>query len=436
MISSLDLPVTAKDIAHSTKSDSVLSKVLQSLITGRDTFVNAEECKQYKAVWNELSVEQDCVLRGSRVVIPTDLRERVLSEIHADHQGIVRSKSIARTFVWWPGIDKNIELYVKKCENCMLQQNNPKQMRMHPWECPRYAWQRLHIDFAGPFLNHSYLIVVDAYSKWPEIIPMQCTTSLSTINALMSIFATHGLPERIVTDNGPQFSSREFREFLDINGIQHTQSAPYHPSTNGEAERFVQTFKKNMKCRQANSSNISSCISKFLLSYRTTAHAATGLSPSILLMGRRIRNKLDLVHPNYHSHQETRGWKQLESLGNVKQYDTSSQVLVRSYNTPNKWSLGEITQRLGNMHYQVNVNGNVMKRHVDQLRPSVIDRSVQEGTGISRFVEPRIPELIESESNVLTPRVDSGSVQIPNVAIPSALPERSTRGKPPERLNL
>ena len=237
LVNSFEFPITAKDIAQSTRSDTVLSKVLQSLITGRNTFIENDVCKPYKEIWNELSVEQDCILRGSRIVIPTSLRDRVLSEIHADHQGIVRSKSIARTFVWWPGIDKSIELYVKRCQNCALQQNNPKPVRMHPWECPRYAWQRLHIDFAGPFLGHSYLIVVDAYSKWPEVIPMQSTTSVCTIKVLMQIFATHGLPERIVTDNGPQFCSQEFKEFLEVNGIQHTFSAPYHPATNGEAER-------------------------------------------------------------------------------------------------------------------------------------------------------------------------------------------------------
>ena len=160
-------------------------------------------------------------------------------------------------------MDKDIELYVKQCQECAIHQNNHEPARMHPWECPRFAWQRLHIDFAGPFLGHSYLIVIDSYSKWPEIIPMESTTSLSTIKVLMRIFATYGLPERIVTDNGPQFSSHEFKNFLDLNGIFHTFSAPYHPSTNGEAERFVQTFKHNMKCRQANSANISTCIHKF-----------------------------------------------------------------------------------------------------------------------------------------------------------------------------
>lgn len=147
---------------------------------------------------------------------------------------------------------------------------------MHLWEYPRHAWQRLYMDFAGPFLGHSFLITVDAYIKWPEVIPMHSASSYATKKALMSIFAMHGLPERIVTDNGTQFISEEFSEFLKPYGINHTRSAPYHPSTNGEAERFVQIFKHNMKCRQATPSNIICHIRKFLLSYRTTEHDATG----------------------------------------------------------------------------------------------------------------------------------------------------------------
>ncbi|XP_064122695.1 uncharacterized protein K02A2.6-like [Macrobrachium nipponense] len=287
--------------------------------------------------------------------MPNALRNRVLSEIHADHQGIVRSKSIARTYVWWPGVDRDIENLVKKCMNCALQQNNPKLTRMHPWELPRYPWQRVHVDFAGPFLGYSYLILVDAYSKWPEVIPMQTTSSVATIRSLMQIFATHGLPERIVTDNGPQFTSQEFKEFLNVNGIQHTLSATYHPSTNGEAERFVQTFKHNMKCRQAN----------------------------------------------------------------------SGYVMVRSYNTPEKWVQGEIVRKIGNLHYDVNVGGKIVKRHVDQLQS---------------FGTNNTEVQVSNTSNLNNSDVQTAHQDVQNHATaqntPIVLPNRMSRGKPPERLDL
>jgi len=435
LIDSYNLPITAKHIAQSTKQDPTLSKVLQGLVTGRNPILPGEDCKPFVAVWSELSVEQDCILRGSRVVVPKQLRNKVLAELHADHQGIVRVKAVARSYVWWPGMDKDIEMYIKQCTSCTIHQNDPKPARFHPWEYPHYAWQRLHIDYAGPFLGYSYLIVVDAHSKWPEIIPLQSTTSTSTIRALMQIFSVHGLPERIVSDNGPQFCSQEFKDFLTVNGIQHIQSAPYHPATNGEAERFVQTFKQHMKCKNADSTNIHSNISKFLLTYRTTPHATTGVAPSILLMGRRIRTKLDLMLPNILSDQQSKGWKQLQQQGKVREFQPSSQVMVRSYNTPNKWVPGIITRKVGNMHYDVNVNGNVTKRHTDQLKPSWTDQMQnspveQNHVADQQSTDQSVPST--NDEQLVQPTVPSSQSSVAQ----RVLPDRATRGSPPERLDL
>ena len=384
------------------------------------------------AVWSELSVEQNCILRGSRVVVPKQLKQQVLAELHADHQGIVRAKAVARSYMWWPGIDKDIEMYIKQCPSCAIHQNYPKPARFHPWEYPRYPWQRLHIDYAGPFLGYSYLIVVDAHSKWPEIIPMQSTTSVSTIKVLMQIFAIHGLPERIVSDNGPQFCSQEFKDFLAVNGIQHIQSAPYHPATNGEAERFVQTFKQHMKCKNANTSTVHSSISKFLLTYRTTPHATTGVAPSLLLMGRKIRTKLDLMLPNLLSEQQTKGWKQMQRQGKVTQFKPLSQVMVRSYNTPDKWVPGTVTRQVGNMHYDVNVNGTVTKRHIDQLKPSCSDQT--QTSPAEQNTNAKQHNIIPSsnEEQPLQPQVPSSQSPAAN----RVLPDRATRGIPPDKLDL
>lgn len=145
------------------------------------------------------------------------------------------------------------------------------------------------------------------------------------ITALMQLFATHRLPERIVADNGPLFCSNESAQFLKANGIQHTRSAPYHPSTNGEAERFVQTFNHNMICRGATSANILFTVSEFLLAYRTTAHVVTGMTPSNLLMGRWFSNKSDLLVPDLHMNQCDTQWNQLKQQ-KVAHYSYSTLV--------------------------------------------------------------------------------------------------------------
>ena len=142
-------------------------------------------------------------------------------------------------------------------------------------------------------------LVVDAHSKWIEVRPVYNATSTVTIDQLRSIFATHGLPEMLVTDNGTVFTSNEFSRFTKQNGICHVRSAPYHPASNGLVERAVQTFKDFMKKMRDGSVEVN--VLRFLLQYRITPHSTTGISPAEMLMGRRPRSRLDLVVPDMNS---------------------------------------------------------------------------------------------------------------------------------------
>ena len=144
-----------------------------------------------------------------------------------------------------------------------------------------------------------FLIVVDAHSKWPIVILMTITTASRTIEELRKLFATHSLSEQLVSDNRPQFIGDEFGEFMrQSNGINHIKSALYHPATNGMAERFVQTFKQALCAALAEKKSISWKLANFLLVYRSTPHALTGETPAVLLIGRNIRTRLDILKPN------------------------------------------------------------------------------------------------------------------------------------------
>ena len=122
-------------------------------------------------------------------------------------------KGPARSVVWWPGIDSDIEKKVKSCHLCQQNQKSPAKAPLHPWEWPNRPWSRIHVDYAGPFLGKMFLITVDAYSKWMEVQLVPTATSHNTIQKLRSIFATHGLPEVLVSDNGTAFTSVEFQDF-------------------------------------------------------------------------------------------------------------------------------------------------------------------------------------------------------------------------------
>ena len=288
-------PVTANDIREWTRCDKQLSRVLQFVQQGWPT--NGDpELEPYSARRLELSTFEGCILWGSRVVVPTPGRQAVLQELHKGHPGITRMKSLSRMYVWWPGITADIEKSVRLCLKCQEMQSTPPVAHLNPWKWPTRPWARLHLDFAGPFVGKTILIVIDAHSKWIEAMCTPSTASSHVIEALRTLFSRFGLPETVVTDNGTGFVSREFEEFLRRNGVKHSTSAPYHPASNGLAERAVQIVKKGLKKETAGT--MADCLAKVLFSYRVTPQTTTGISPAELLLGRLPRTRLDLLKPH------------------------------------------------------------------------------------------------------------------------------------------
>ncbi|XP_015523816.2 uncharacterized protein K02A2.6-like [Neodiprion lecontei] len=167
--------------------------------------------KGYYNVREELTLEEGRLMRGIRVVIPGNLEELMLSKLHESHPGIVKMKSMARSCVWWPGIDKEIESTVKSCEICAEESRAPEKVPLTPWSWPGTPWTRIHSDFLGPFFGKRFMIMIDAHSKWPEVIDMgQSATAQQTVDACKDVFVKHGYPKPIVTDSGSQYRSKEF----------------------------------------------------------------------------------------------------------------------------------------------------------------------------------------------------------------------------------
>ena len=147
--------------------------------------------------------------------------------------------------------------------------------------------------------SHRYLIVVhDLYSKWPEVLPTSSITWSVCITALNNLFSRWGLPEHVTTDNGRQFISSEFEDFLQGLGIGHYKTALFCPQQNGGVERFNAVLKNGIRTHMAAGKNIDEAIRQTLLAYRSTAHAITGISPAELMVGRRLRMPLDSLVPS------------------------------------------------------------------------------------------------------------------------------------------
>ena len=137
----------------------------------------------------ELSIEQDVLMWGTRVVIPPQAREAMLEELHYMHPGIIRMKGLAQSYFWWPGLDLEIENKVRDCEICKLHNNLPAAAPLHPWEWPGQPWHHIHVDYAGPFEGHMILIIVDSQSKYIDAHVVSSSTTSATLMKLRQTFS-------------------------------------------------------------------------------------------------------------------------------------------------------------------------------------------------------------------------------------------------------
>ena len=397
--------INAKRISQWTSHDPLLSRIHRFLLLGWPQLKD-EETLRFRRRKDELSVQDGCVLWGTRVVIPKKGQELVLELFHEAHPGISRMKSLARSFVWWPGMDQQLETRVKSCEPSQLSRYSPSKVPLHPWEWPDRPWSRIHIDFAGPFMGKMFLIVVDAHSKWMEVSIVQSATSNSTLEKLRALFATHGLPEVIVSDNGTAFTSTEFQEFVRRNGIRHIRTAPYHPSSNGQVERAVQTFKDSMK--RTSTESLETRVSRFLFHYHITPHSTTGITPAQLLMGRELRSHFSRLIPGLSARVGNKQQLQKEGYdcsAKEREIKIGSRVFVRNFPSGTSWLKGTLTEKNGPLSFIVKLDdGRILHRHIDHIR--VDEANSPDGAQESSFPynaespDPQTQSITTSPSDV------------------------------------
>ena len=243
------------------------------------------ELRVYWSLRGELTVYDGLLFFGKCLVIPQALQEETRQSLHQGHQGIQRCQLRASSCVWWPGISKDLERFVKQCLVC-AKRSVPRKEPMIPSELPKYPWQKVGTDLFE-MKGATFLLVVDYFSRYVETTKLASATSSAVITALKSIFARFGVPEIVVSDNGPQFVSKEMKEFSELYRFQHTTSSPHYPQSNGQAERAVQTVKRLL------SSGDDPYLT--MLCYRATPLSWCGLSPAQLLMGRLILTNIPQI---------------------------------------------------------------------------------------------------------------------------------------------
>ena len=415
-------PISETELRTNTRNDPVLSTVLQRVLEGGLDKETRDCFKPFVARSHELTTECGCLLWGSRVVVPEALRGKVIEELHEVHPGMTRMKALARSYVWWPSIDKDVEAAVRHCKTCQLNQSRPKSAPVHAWEYPSQPWERLHIDHAGPLNGDTFLIVVDSYSKWVEVEKVKSTDAKTTIRVLRKLFSTHGVPRIIVSDNGPGFASAELKQFLAQNGVKHAFAAPYHPSSNGQAERYVRIFKESLKSLREGDVETKLC--RFLFRYRITPQTTTGQSPSELLFHRKLRSALSQMRPDLPAGVREKQSRSYDDHKTLRTFEVGNNVLVSNFGGHGgKWIRGVIAEVLGSTNFRVQLgDGRSVHRHMDQIvhYNEVEETSCRETEDLLQQIPTSVLEQQPSTSlPEVVVQVDpaSGETFVPNRAV-------------------
>ncbi|UYV70935.1 K02A2.6-like [Cordylochernes scorpioides] len=286
--------ITDKDemltkIFEAQQEDTTLKAVVNYLEQGwPDKKKMSQALLSYWHVKDELGVQNGLLMRSCRLVIPASMKLEILEKLHAGHFGITKTRLRACETVWWPGISEEIAETVRKCSVC-IQEAVSKHEPLIPTNFPTRPWQKIGMDLFK-FENKWYLVVIDYYSRFPEMMQLDRLTASVVVRSCKSIFARHGIPETVVSDNGTQFgAAREFANFARQYGFTHVTSSPRFPKSNGMAEAGVKIAKLILKKNQDPSLG--------LLEYRSTP-LENGYSPAELLMGRKLRTTLPIAPEN------------------------------------------------------------------------------------------------------------------------------------------
>ncbi|XP_037036075.1 uncharacterized protein K02A2.6-like [Bradysia coprophila] len=432
------LPVTAEMIAHETLNDELLISVSNFLKSNWPTHLEDETLKVFYNRRESLCEMDGCLLFNERVVIPLSLQKEILQRLHVAHPGIVRMKALARSYVYWPNIDKDITEYVQSCSRCASTAKAPIKATLSSWPKASNVWSRVHIDFAGEFQGHYYFVVVDSYSKWPEIFVITNTTSAVAISKLREINARFGNMSILVSDNGPAFISEEFADYCKSEGIYHIRTPVYHAQSNGQAERFVDTFKRALKKAKGEES-IPNVLQTFLQRYRMTPNAQlpANCSPAEVMLGRKIHSTLDLVKPRA-KFDIVRDSK-MEHQFNVKHgaknriFYPNQKVYIRDFRDKKIiWTPAVIIERSGTVVYNVECDGNIWRRHANQIRVRYEYENEESSPTLSLLYDTfdTAPQIGSSLPHHIAPQTNENLHETPASSIP-LIPTRPQRNRHP-----
>lgn len=388
--------ISLDEIKTETNQDETLIGVKLGLETGNwrpDLF-------RFQAFSKELGICKDIVVRDERIVLPKSLRSRALEIAHRGHPGIVAMRRNLREKVWWPCMDRDVIDKVEECVGCAAVRSQMPPEPMFRKEMPDRAWQQIAIDFFSAKECATFLVVVDYYSRFLQVVEMKSTTASKTIEALEALFLDHTYPEAIRSDNGPPFSSEEFATYCSTKNIKLIRTIPYWPQMNGLVERTNQGILRALKIAKATNVDWRKALKEHVYIYNTTPHSVTEKAPMELLTGRPVKDLLPSLRtdPAWNRDESVRDIDAMKKMqgkiyadqrrhAKISEIKVGDEVMIKNFNSGKleptfKLEKFKVISKSGNDTTVEGENGVTLRRSVTHLRkwpkPSPLELSSSE----------------------------------------------------------
>ena len=304
-----DTVVTMEEIRQAVKKDTTLEQVIVDINKGYMS--QGTKDSEYAKVFEELTHKEGLLLKGRQLVIPPSLQARVIEAAHEGHMKERKTIGTLRERNWFPRLSKMAKEYVGSCLGCAAGDTHNPPAPLAARSMPGKPWEEVAVDFKGPIggnKGYYFHVVMDTYSRYPEVQIVKSTSFSKLTKALAPVWATHGYPEIVRHDGGPPYNGREWREYARQLGFKTDKTPPYHPQANGLVEKFNRSIVKMIHGAIAEKRDPKVEVQKFLTNYRNTPHDTTGKCPSQLLMNRIIRTKVPafIPTPTGKAHKEAR----------------------------------------------------------------------------------------------------------------------------------
>ena len=408
------VPLTIAEVATATKECKIFGKLFRAIKIGLiDT--KDKDLKPFQGVFESLYIENDVIHFGSRICIPPKYHDRLLTELHSTHIGVISMKKVIRNLVWWPGINRAIENIAAKCKGCKKHRKKPSANTLSVWPFARRPFERVHVDYFE-YRGKHVLIMVDAFSKKLFLHYLGTDTTAPVTCAVLSAWFSqeYGSPTTLVSDNGPQFTSNYFADCMKKWNIKHIFSPPYHPQSNGLAERGVQLVKNRLKKMDVQPKAVDLYIALATISrvHGLTPHSSTDRCPfELIKLGNlpplfpsliKDVNKSSELTITRHCADRLRNRKTFEEGDKVTVYDNFTKLTYEAM----------VSEILGTNNYLVScdngfkhVSGDVMS-HVARVLP---DKLSPDATGAT--VQPNAADdTVDDELNDILGNDDNSSV--------------------------